>query len=283
MNNVFIDIIKEENLKINIWERLILKFMGVILKEDKLLKNNMTSTFFILLDIDKKQNFDKILKNLYKLLKYKKIEKNINIILSKEISKNLTLKESLIKLFLSIDINNKYINVNNNLKDIDMQYVSRYILENRIDINKFKILIILDKLKDFDLEKFKEYIINYKFIDVLKTSNFTKSEYNKLSKIIENINEEYGSSIEIIQKRNIQNYDFYILYSGNIKNKFKSHYILNKKAYILDLTDIDDDILSQEFKSYEKNKPYLETMFNRLNMNIESFRKVDLGFLYMKY
>ena len=35
MNNVFIAIIKEENLKINIWERLILKLMGVILKEDK--------------------------------------------------------------------------------------------------------------------------------------------------------------------------------------------------------------------------------------------------------
>lgn len=284
MNNVFVDVLKEKQaLKLNILERASLKFMGFVLKEDKLLKNKALSTYFVLLDLSKIQNNDKYLKMLHRVLKYKKVEKNINVVLSRNISENTKLKESLIKLFGSLDTSYNCVEVENNLKSIDMQYISRYILENKIDVNKFKILLVLDKLKDFDLDKLREYITNYKFVDILKTVSVTKSEYNRLSKVVDKINDEYGSSIEIIQKRNIQNYDYYILYSSNIKEKFKSHYVLNKNAYILDITDVDDDILSKEYKSYEKHRPYLETLFNRLSINLESFKKSELGRLYIKY
>lgn len=143
-------------------------------------------------------------------------------------------------------------------------------------------LIVLDSVIDFDVNKLIEYIEEYKFIDILRMSNITKSEYRKLNKIVEEINNEYGSSIEIIQKRNIQNYDFYMLYTTNKKEYFKSHYILNKQAYILDITDIDDDILSKEYKSYTKNKGYVETIFNRMNLNMGNYSKIDIGMLYIK-
>lgn len=284
MNNVFVDVLTSgQDFKFNFIEKIELKLFGFVLREDKIIKSDSLSTFFVVFDLEKLDQSSKSFKKMCSLLKRKKKEKNINIIFSRNISLNTKLKSFFVNNMKSVCIDFNYIEVENKLKDLDMQYISRYILEKKIDKNKFKILITIDNIKDFDLEKIKEYISTYKFVDILKTKNVSKFDYNKLSKIVENLNNEYGTSIEIIQKRNIQCYDFYMLYSPNIKEYFKSHYILNRRAYILDITDIDDDVFSKEYRSYQKNKPYLDTLFNRLNINLERFVKSELGLLYIKY
>ena len=108
----------------------------------------------------------------------------------------------------------------------------------------------------------------------------TKSDYSKVNSIITKLNTEYGSSMEVIQKRNIIDYNFYLIYSKNKKEFFTSHYVINNNAGILDLTSKDDDVFSNEYKSYFKNKYYISTVFNRVKFDIENFSKKELGIIY---
>ncbi len=52
--------------------------------------------------------------------------------------------------------------------------MDKYINDNKIDLCKLKILIIINDLRDFDENKLLEYISKYKFVDVLKTKNINK-------------------------------------------------------------------------------------------------------------
>lgn len=280
MNNLFIDLV-EKNAKNNFIDEFLLKTVGFVLKEDKILKTKTTTTLFLKFNMDK---FVKSSRNVYLLktvLKNNiKNKRNINVIFSKRFNNLEKIRNELKSIITSINEESKYIASINNLREKDMHYIERYIVENNVDKNKFKILMIVDNIKDLEIENIKKYIEEYKFLDILRMQNISKNDYKKMSKFIDEVNNEYGTSIEIIQKRNIQNYDFYILYSKNRKEYFNSHYILNKKSYTLDITDVDDDILSREYKLYEKNKGYITTLFDRMSINKENFYKTDLGSLY---
>lgn len=285
MNNLFVDII-DENLsyKANVIEKGFLKLFGFLFKEDKLLNESKSKTFFLLVKSDKLSSGKKNYYVLSKVLKNKISNfNNINIVFSRLFENVPSLKKQVTDLLFSINKEASLVQSINNLNELDSVYISRYILERKKDINKFKLLIVIDYLKDFDINKLKKYIEKYKFVDILRMQNITKIEYKKLDDLIDKVNEEYGSSIEIIQKRNIQEYDFCILLSSNIKEYFKSHYILGKDSYVLDITDVDNDILSKEYKSYQRNKGYIETIFNRMNLSMENFLKTDIGSIYLHY
>ena len=285
MNNLFVDII-DENLsyKANVIEKGFLKLFGFLFKEDKLLNESKSKTFFLLVKSDKLSSGKKNYYVLSKVLKNKISNfNNINIVFSRLFENVPSLKKQVTDLLFSINKEASLVQSINNLNELDSVYISRYILERKKDINKFKLLIVIDYLKDFDINKLKKYIEKYKFVDILRMQNITKIEYKKLDDLIDKVNEEYGSSIEIIQKRNIQEYDFCILLSSNIKEYFKSHYILGKDSYVLDITDVDNDILSKEYKSYQRNKGYVETIFNRMNLSMENFLKTDIGSIYLHY
>ncbi len=282
MNNLFIDlVVDEKNNKNSIIDNLFLKKLGFVIKEDKLLKTKTSTTLFLKINIDK---FVISRKNIYffkKFIKsYIKNIKDINVVFSKKFNGMDYIRNEIKKILHIINGNCKYIKSDNDLKNHDSIYLKNYILNNKIDKSKFRILVVVDDIKDFEKEKLKEYLEEYKFVDILRMSNISKGDYKRLSKEVNDINNEYGSSMEIIQKRNIQNYDFYIIYSQNRKKYLISHYVLNKKAYILDITDVDDDVYSKEYKLYEKNKKYIDTLFNRLNLDVDNFCKTELGSLY---
>ena len=281
MNNRFVDIIDENtSLKINIIEKAAIKLFGFLLKEDSLLKENKSNTFFLLVDKEK-FNKDFVLKKILK----RKISKfhNLNIVFSRPFLNEHDIREKIKEIIYNVNKEVKYIHSTNNLNELDIMYISRYIMEKKINLNKFKLLLVLDNIQDFDKSRLVKYIDKYKFVDILRTSNINKLDYKKIVGIVNDVNYEFGSSIEIIQKRNIQEYDFCILLSSNIKESFKSHYIIDKEAYILDITDVDSDVLSKEYKSYQKNKGYIETIFNRVNLNMENFLKTDIGIIYLDY
>ena len=285
MNNLFVDVLENnKSFKTNIFDNILLKTFGYILKEDVILKNNFSATFFLLIDeknfIEKKNNLKVLSANLkLKLLKNKKI----NVVFSKQVSKETDIKEKIKAVINGLNNELKYIETINNLKNLDMMYISDYISKSNIHLNKFKLLIAISSIKDFDNKKVIEYISKYKFVDILRLKEISKTSYKKLSNMINKINNEYGSSIEIIQKRNIQDYDALVIYSKNQKEYIKSHYILKNKAFVLDVTNVDEDVLSKEYKSYNKNKSYIETIFNRMRLNISNYFKSDIGSLYMKY
>ena len=284
MNNLFVDIYESQNKSLNltsVTNKMLLKTFGYILKEDKLLKTKTSSNIFLNLDKEKVLDLNKNKKTFKRSLKFLlKNKRNITVVFSRKIKNTIGLEDSIKKLFDQIGLDFRYIDSLNKLKTLDISYIERYMTVKKINPDRFKLLVAIDDILDFDFEKFLEYVLKYKCVDILKMQDINKYYYKKLAKVVENINNEYGSSVQIIQKRNLQNYDFCIIYTENQKEYFKSHYVLKREAYILDITNVDDDILSKEYKIYEKNKSYIETIFKRMKLDVNEFCKVDLGKLY---
>ncbi len=279
-NNFILDNINKTKI---IFKDFAYKLVGFNFISDTLSNNKRNNTYFLNIYYDV---FFFNIKSEYLLKKFLKIKlkdiRNLNVIFSKNFENYINQKKQIIDIMnkISTDLDITYISSENNLKSLDKKYILRYITTLKKDIRKFKILIVIKSLVDLDISKLKEYIEEYKYVDILKLSDMSKCEYAKLIQIVKDINEEYGSSIEVIQKRNILEYDFYLLYAKGIKDFFISHFLINKQAGILDLTNKDDDVLSTPYRAYFKNKYYIMTMFDRVKLNVDNFSKTELGMIY---
>lgn len=209
----------------------------------------------------------------------------LNLVFSKNLDKkeNEECKRYILKVLSSInDITLKEIVISNNMSINDVIYINEFVKKENINPNKLKILVAIDDISDYSNEKMIEYISNYKYVDVLKMSGIDKSKYKSLSDNIDKINDEYGTTIEITQKRNIQDYDICLMYSNINKESFKSHYILNKNSKVIDMLDEEQDSLNDNLKAYEKNKDYIKTLFNRIDVDIGNYSKNKLGALMLE-
>lgn len=220
---------------------------------------------------------------LFKMNINKKFGKNdeVNLVFSKEFEYNMKLKEYIIDL-LKLNKLTMYneINIKNELKNKDIMYIDKYIKDKNITIEKLKILVVLDDFKDYDKGKVLEYISKYKCVDILVTNNISEFDLKKLEKDIFLLNNEYGTIIEVIKKRNVQKYDVYLVYSNVSRFELSQRYILGRNSLYMNITDIDYDILSSEILTYERFEPEITTLFNRLNLNLDNFSKSKVGFLY---
>lgn len=286
MNNIFIDF-KYDNEKNNKLNKFKEKCFKYFVKYD-ILNNEFTKNTYIAINkeyIEKQLQrtkysiYDRLLKvNINK--KYKKSD-NVNLIFSKEFDNHKIIKDYFLNLFRlnSLTRYNEVV-IQNNLKDNDLLYIEKYITDNKKDINKLKILVVFDSIKDYDENKIVEYISKYKFVDILRTNNINKFDLKKLEKSTQKINNEYGTTIDIIKRRNIQKYDVYLIYSNLDRIEFKQKYILSSKSLYINMYDIDSDVLSKEYLIYKRYEPEIITLLNRINVNKNNFSKVKLGFLF---
>ena len=113
-------------------------------------------------------------------------------------------------------------------------------------------------------------------------SNISKGDYKRLSKEVNDINNEYGSSMEIIQKRNIQDYNVCLMYSNIDKSEFTSHYILGKNSKYLDINNEEEDIYNENNRVFERNRYDIETLFKRIQVNMNHFSKNKIGALLLE-
>ena len=105
MNNLFVDII-DENLsyKANVIEKGFLKLFGFLFKEDKLLNESKSKTFFLLVNSDKLSSGKKNYYVLSKVLKNKISNfNNINIVFSRLFENAPSLKRQVTDLLFSIN------------------------------------------------------------------------------------------------------------------------------------------------------------------------------------
>ena len=274
MNTIFIDFKNKdskEKKSINNIKKIVINKIFKYIVNDDILNNSLSKITYI--RIDREYINNQLQKGKYsiddKILKLninRKYGKNdvVHLIFANEFDDCKVIKEYILRLFR---LNNltvyEELNIKNNLKRKDVVYMDKYINDNKIDLCKLKILIIINDLRDFDENKLLEYISKYKFVDVLNT-----------------INNEYGTTIELIGKRNIQKYNIYLMYSKMDRNIFIQQYILNGKSLYLDMNDIDMDIMSEEYICYKRYEPEILTILNRLEINRNNFSKVKLGFLF---
>lgn len=283
MNNIFIDYSNKNNKK-NKFKDVIFKYNVV----DDMLNNKLVKNTYITLDkyymenITKKNRYniyDRIFKFMVNL-KYS-VNDEVNVIFS-----NLFDNESNIKSFILdlLRLNSltiyKEIKNKNTLKINDVKYINEYIKTRNKEIDKLRLLIVIDNINDFDEEKFKEYISKYKFIDILKTKNINRYDYKKLLSYVQRTNTEYGTTIEIKQKRNLQNYDVLLIYSKLNKLNFCEKYIVSRDSLYLDFTDIDSDIYNDWYLVYKRNEPEILTLLDRLKIEVNNFSKQKLGFIF---
>ena len=283
----------EKKLKLSEQEKIdfVSKVTGIKLKSD-ILSNGYTSNnvnlsidcnLFFKLKNSKSKVKQAYLNNMLRM-KLKNMDK-INIVFSKCLD-DKSCKEQ--KDYIINKLNNikhiqiKEIKISNKMLVNDIRYINDYVERAKINKNKLKILIAINDIKDFSTPKLIEYISNYKFVDILRMNGINKIEYNKLSSKINEINEEYGTTIEIIQKRNIQDYNVCLMYSNIDKNEFTSHYILGKNSKYLDINNEEEDIYNENNRVFERNKYDIETLFKRIQVNMNHFSKNKIGALLLE-
>lgn len=176
----------------------------------------------------------------------------------------------------------KVMKQDNTMEVNDIHYMEEYIKAEKLNLNKLKILVVINDINDYKEEKLKEYIAKYKFVDILRMGGITKMQYQKIVDSVNRINEEYGSTIEITQKRNVQEYAIYVMYSKVTKEEFISHYIIRKKAKYLEMKDADQDVHHENMKEYNKKKYDIETLLKRIKLDINRFSQNKLGALLLE-
>ena len=266
MNNIFIDYSNKNNKK-NKFKDVIFKYNVV----DDMLNNKLVKNTYITLDkyymenITKKNRYniyDRIFKFMVNL-KYS-VNDEVNVIFS-----NLFDNESNIKSFILdlLRLNSltiyKEIKNKNTLKINDVKYINEYIKKIIKEIDKLRLLIVIDNINDFDEEKFKEYISKYKFIDILKTKNINRYDYKKLLSYVQRTNTEYGTTYSKLNKLN-----------------FCEKYIVSRDSLYLDFTDIDSDIYNDWYLVYKRYEPEILTLLDRLKIEVNNFSKQKLGFIF---
>lgn len=290
MNTIFIDVYDfklSDERNLNIIENLKNKFLKISITRD-FINDEFNKNILIKIDksflnrvLEKKSRiYEKIL-HLFLKKEFSKIEK-INIVCSKEIDKNKEYKDYIINLFSTTLINLDIcdISIQNNILKHDTIYIDNMLEKSNIANSKANVLIVINNINDIKEEKIIEYIKKYKYVDILRLDGISKTSYKNLLKKIDMINDEYGTTIEIIQRRNVCEYDVYAIYSNINLEDFKNHYILSSNARILNTKNEEEDTLSLSYRIYNKNKYDLEALFNRINYDMNRFSKIKLGNLY---
>ena len=296
MNNLFISLYEKEdkndlkktiNNRFNYYKYNFFKYNY----NYDILNNDYSKNMSLLLDFE--YILDNILNNkkfsikMFSLKQSLKREfaklQNINVIFDKtfdELDEKYKgiLKEFIFNILSSngiIQINE--VNTDNKMYENDIKYIEEYINSFKVNRNKLKILLIFNNISDYNEDKIKEYIIKYKYVDILKMSNINKLELKKMQESIEHINEEYGSTIEMVSKKNLQEYSIYIMYSNVSYDYFISHYILKKKSKYIDMKNEDLDLYNNNVLEFEKNKSYILTLAERLNIDMTRYSKNKVG------
>lgn len=290
MNTIFIDIcdfrLKNEK-KLSIIDIIKSKFFKVAITKD-FIADDINKNVLLKIDINflnkVLENKNKVYEKILKVFLKKEFSKigRLNIVCSKEIDRNKKYKNYIINLFYTTFINLEIcdIKIQNDILKHDTIYIDNMLKNSNIDKSRANILIVINNIEDIKEEKIIEYIKKYKYVDILRLDGISKSSFKILLKRLDVINDEYGTTIEIIQRRNICEYDVYTIYSNINLEEFKNHYILNSNARILNTKNEEEDTLNLSYRMYNKNKYNLEVLFNRINYDMSRFSKIKLGNLY---
>ena len=208
---------------------------------------------------------------------------DLNLIFTSKIDKDIQKRNLLIKFIESIY--GKKINIiekRNSMLNNDKKYIKDYMKKNSIEPFDIKILVILDEVKDYNEKKIIEYIENYKVVDIFLS--IENSRYSKLLQRIEDINNEFGTSIKIINRRNVEDYNVYISYSNKfLQENFISYYITCKNGIYVDINNSDEDIYSYEFYTYKKYEEDIKNILFKIDIDYLKYSISKIGKWYNKF
>ncbi|MEG2310995.1 MAG: hypothetical protein RSB76_03300, partial [Clostridia bacterium] len=95
-------------------------------------------------------------------------------------------------------------------------------------------------------------------------------------------NNEFGSTIEMIKKRNVQEYNIHLIYSKITSEFYITNYTLKKHSKCIYFKDVDQDILNINYVAYEKYRIEILKVLRQMNIKKDNFSKNKLGALCKK-
>lgn len=188
------------------------------------------------------------------------------IVLSKKIN-----NENIAKILNSYP-NVTLVTAQNNLLKNDINYINNYIEKNNMNRNDIKILFVIDEINDIIISKLYYFIEKYKIIDI-KLNDI--QNYKNVKEIVNKINRDEGTVIDIVDKIQQKNYNIILVFSK------KQRFFYNDGLYILDYNNSDLDICSNTYLIYKKHKQQFLELFKLIDMDISRFEKTKLGKLYI--
>jgi len=211
-------------------------------------------------------NDNKFCKYLLKcILKIKYRKKKVYIVLSRELEECINIKGYIKSIFKDYI----FVTEQNNLMTNDYKYIMKSINKKHIDKNNAKCLFIINDFNDDISKKINQYLFEFKKIDILCING----KNLKILSFIDNINKEYGSYIEVLDKIQEKNYNIFLIF-------VKEYKINAKNSFILNYLNSDLDVESMTYLNYKKHKKYLQKTFDKANLDINRFEKTKLGKLY---
>lgn len=171
-----------------------------------------------------------------------------------------------------MDINCIDVLEQNNLLINDELYIEKYLYNKNIRKEQASVLIIIDVLEENEKEKILKCIKEYKTVDIYVTR---VAQYFKTQDYVKDIDEEYGTTSQTLDKMPKLNYNILLVFSRKVFN------ISNRSSFILDYNNCDLDKESIAYKVYSINKKEITYIFNTLGMIEENYWKTKLGKLYI--
>lgn len=294
MNKLYIDLYlkSDEKEKIASKNKLIRKLKRAIFSLKNLFVNYRAKEFegnvsikvdedflnLVAMRQNRKYSFEE--KKLLKYIKENLGSKSVKVIFSNRLYEKKEGKKYLLKLLNNIsDAEFNVQEKKNEMLEHDLEIIKRYTTSCKIKRENVRLLVICSGISDLRADKLKEYIEEFKEVDVLIAEKRSASEINKVKAEIEAINNEYGTSITLVgaNKKDIKKYNVYILYSNIDKDKFKDKYIINKKAKYIDINNVDEDYLSSGYKLFVKHEKAIKSDLENLGLNISNFSITVLG------
>lgn len=246
-------------------------------QDDNKLKNYMYNKLGFYINIFGR---DKI---KYLSLKKDKINKKILIFILKKIYKNQKVyvtfsrqaekDKSIIEIINNSILDKTIVTEQNNLYKNDVKYIDKYIVEKKLNKRALKVLFVIEGIKEKKIKnKIEQFLKEYKIVDIFLTNS---KNYSFLKEYIEKLNEEEGTTIEILDKMPKTDYNILLVFSKIHKEYY------NNSSFILDYNNSDLDIESNTYLIYKKNEMYFKKIFSKLNMEISRYEKTKLGKLYI--
>lgn len=287
MNTLFIDVYKFSTIR-KTTKKSIITLKDVFFKF-KIFKSNIENVWILLLDVSFLECFScqkNLLERYIAKVFLKKIKKifccvfdNLNIVLPTFFSK-LRYKDSVIDVLKKMCPLAKEVTISSSVPLNDYIYITAFAKKSSIDLEKLRISLILNNIDGIEIEKIMQYIYKYKFFDICMWNTSSTCKV-KIQKYVETLNDEYGTSIDIISKENLHFYDVCISFLDISIDDIRSDVIVKKDNMLLEMYDIDSDVYSDEIKYFNCNEEKIENFFNINGLKLDDYYKKVLGYVFM--
>lgn len=301
MNTLFFDVyneVNEENNKCknNTISSMINSILGYRLNIDILNDGIIKNNFYLNIGKSSINKNNSIISRVSKYMIAKSLYKNINkcykvnIVTSNRVDINdIEYLNEILNLVVKFDkglngIKDKFnfIHKTNNMIENDIKYIEEFVEYKKIDKAKLRLLVIISEINELNIEQIEKYIQIYKFVDILKVGTISSYNLTMINNSIRKINDEFGTTIEFIQNRNLAEYNVYLNYTELSKSSLMSEYVLSANPLVINIMDADEDYKGINIKTYNLHTNELKTLFSRLGIDINNYSKNKLGALMLE-